>query len=170
MHMLHMHTLIWYERDPLYRFLYRSRCADDVFAPPVDRARKLIHQHNPLFNFMYAADKPLGPSTDGPAYNVVRDGICMLPQFPASTHENTMECPPASCGEPVCDGRRRGPAHRLLSQGGGSGAWGRSSGGETPTPTRAVRTTPVRSIPQPTTSCPTGWGATTASSKKRCEG
>ncbi len=82
MHVLSMHDLIWFERDPLVRERLQSSFDVDVMRPP-GLSRSALRQHNAWFDFLWAASKRLGPGSDGPAYDAVHDGICMLQQFPA---------------------------------------------------------------------------------------
>jgi len=104
MHMLSMHNLVWFEHDPDRRAAYQNSLDVDVFDPP-DTPRALIEQHNTFFDFIYAAQKPLGPDSDGPALTVVEDGIRMLRQFPATQHQQARECPPEVCVLSGCTDR-----------------------------------------------------------------
>jgi hypothetical protein len=76
----------------------------EVFNPP-DKPRPLIDQHDTWFNFMYAAHKALGPDSDGPAYDVVADGIRMMRQFPSRKHWREVTCPPEVCVLDTCTDR-----------------------------------------------------------------
>jgi hypothetical protein len=49
-----------------------------------DHPISFIGQHNAWFDFLWAAHKKLGPDSDGPAYEPVEDGLCMLRQFDPS--------------------------------------------------------------------------------------
>ena len=82
MHVLSMHELIWFERDPLVRERLQRSFDVDVMRP-ADLSRGALEQHNAWFDFLWAASKPLGPGSDGPAFDAVHDGLCMLQQFPA---------------------------------------------------------------------------------------
>lgn len=82
MHMLSMHNLIWFARDrELRTAVQRSLDVDVVRA---EKPRRILDQRNAWIDFMWAAQKHLGPDSDGPAYDAVEDGICMLKQFRAS--------------------------------------------------------------------------------------
>jgi len=103
MHMMSLHTLLLHEQDPRVRVAAQQALQYDLFEPDgVDRP--LAEQHNALYNFIFAADKALGPGSDGPAYDEVEDAICMLKQFPASQHVRTMSCTGPGCVE-VCSDR-----------------------------------------------------------------
>ncbi|MBI2375713.1 MAG: hypothetical protein HYV07_17085 [Deltaproteobacteria bacterium] len=80
MHLLSLHNLIWFERDPVRRGrIQRSLDVDVMRAEGEPRA--LIKQHNAFFDLIWAAQKQLGPESDGPAYDAVEDAVCMLRQF-----------------------------------------------------------------------------------------
>ncbi len=49
--------------------------------------RGILDQHNAWYEIMWAAQKPLGPGTDGPAFAEVEDAVCQLRQFPRSNHQ-----------------------------------------------------------------------------------
>jgi hypothetical protein len=83
MHMLSMHHLIWYEQDPRRRALIQRSFDEDVVRAE-DQPRAIIRQNNAFFDFMWAAQKALGPASDGPAFEAVENGVCMLRQFRAS--------------------------------------------------------------------------------------
>jgi hypothetical protein len=104
MHALSLHNLIWLEHDPTTRAALQRHLADDFFAP-ADKARPLSAQHNAFFDFIFAAQKALGPESDGPAYDAVEDGLCMLRQFPASKHTRTVTCPADQCVLSSCTDR-----------------------------------------------------------------
>ena len=103
MHMLSLHTLLMLERDPELRATYQAALTDDMFDPP-GAERPLREQNNSFYDFMFAADKALGPKSDGPAFDAVENGVCMLRQFPASEHKAAVSCPPDKC-VPVCEDR-----------------------------------------------------------------
>jgi hypothetical protein len=69
-----------------------------------DSPRAMVVQHNPWWNFMWAADRPLGPGTDGRDMESVRDGICALREFPASKAQIARN-PGAPAHRAVCTGR-----------------------------------------------------------------
>jgi hypothetical protein len=104
MHFQSIHNLIWFEHDPLLRAVYQHHMDQDVFNPDGPE-RPLIVQHNTWFNFMYAAQKDLGPDSDGPALDVVEDGIRMLRQFPARKTPVDLACPPDVCVLSDCTDR-----------------------------------------------------------------
>lgn len=107
MHMLSLHTLLLHEQNPRVRVAAQQALQYDLFEPDgVDRP--LAEQHNALFDFIFAADKALGPDSDGPAYDEVENAICMLRQFPASEHVRTMSCTAPGCVE-VCRDRKDDP-------------------------------------------------------------
>lgn len=107
MYMLYLHTLLLAERDPTIREAAQGALRD-MFEPE-DEERPLIEQHNALFDFQFGALKLLGPASDGPAADVVRDGICQLRQFPASEHIPTLECPASTCVLDTCVDRFEEP-------------------------------------------------------------
>ncbi len=100
MHFASLHNLIWFERDPAVRADYQHHLQHEAFDPP-DTPRPVAGQHNTWFDFIYASQKALGPDSDGPAYDAVADGVCMLRQFPASQHIPSLQCPAGKC-DPVC--------------------------------------------------------------------
>ncbi len=103
MHMLSMRTLVHEAHDPELRALYAKSLDEDVFRA-TDEPRQIQLQHNAFFDFVFAAHKPLGPGTDGPAFDAVEDGVCMLRQFPASKAVVAIERDPAVL-EPYCKDR-----------------------------------------------------------------
>jgi len=104
MHFQSMNNLIWFEHDPDLRAIYQNSLEVDVFNPP-DVDKPLIDQHNTWFDFMYAAHKSLGPGSDGPAFDVVEDGIRMLRQYPARKVQAELVCPPEVCVVSDCSDR-----------------------------------------------------------------
>ncbi len=101
MHMLSMHNLIWFARDrDLRDAAQRSLDVDVVRA---DRPRRILDQKNAWIDFMWAAQKALGPASDGPALDAVEDGICMLKQFRPSQTTPTVSLPPEAV--PFCQDR-----------------------------------------------------------------
>lgn len=82
MHTLSMHSLVWFEKDADQRKRYQDSLADDVMQVAGQPRTALAH-NNAVFDFIWAADKRLGPGSDGPAYAAVENGVCMLRQFRA---------------------------------------------------------------------------------------
>lgn len=107
MEMLYLHTLLLYETDPELRATVQRVLDEKVYNPP-DEERPLIEQKNAFYDFIFAADKALGPGSDGPALDVVERGICVLRQFPASEQQRDVTCPAAECVE-VCVDRNERP-------------------------------------------------------------
>ena len=101
--MLHssMFSLIWYERDPEVREFVQN--VFDVDVMRADNPKAGLNQLNAWYNFMWAAHKKLGPQSDGPAYDAVEEGICMLKQFAAS--KTQPEKNSADLYPHYCDGR-----------------------------------------------------------------
>ena len=97
MHMLSLHNLIWFERDPALRATYQESLDRDVFRSGMPRA--VSEQNNAFFDFIWAASKRLGPGSDGPAYRAVDNGVRMLRRFPEREHIPTVACPPGVCRE-----------------------------------------------------------------------
>jgi len=108
MHALSLHNLIWLEHDPETRAAVQRHLQDDFFAP-ADKERPLAEQHNAFFDFIFAAQKALGPESDGPALDAVEDALCQLRQFPASKHVRAVTCPAESCVLASCTDRFDGP-------------------------------------------------------------
>ena len=77
------HHALWNLRDPARRDALETHFAADLMQAG---SKAALDQHNPWFDVMWAAQKPLGPGTDGPAYEAVEDAVCQLRQFPASNH------------------------------------------------------------------------------------
>jgi hypothetical protein len=96
MHFASLHNLVWFEHDPDIRARLQHHLQHEAFDPS-DTPRPVVEQHNTWFDFIYAAHKALGPGSDGPAYEAVENGVCMLRQFPASQHTPDLECPPGRC-------------------------------------------------------------------------
>jgi hypothetical protein len=91
------HHLLW-SRD--FVVLWRDAFTREVTAAPVTRGP--LAQHNAWYDIMWAAQKPLGPNTDGPAYDAVEDAVCQLRQFPRSNHlvaRDTTALAPHSCND-----------------------------------------------------------------------
>lgn len=110
MHMLSLHNLIWFERDSLLREIYQRSLDIDVFRAP-GQPRAVMYQNNALFDFIFAAQKRLGPGSDGPAYGAVENGIRMLRRFPARKTVPDLQCPPEKC-VPYCNDRFDRPTNR----------------------------------------------------------
>lgn len=103
MHLLSLHTLLWFERDPPVRAAIQKSLDEDVMRK-AGEPRAIIGQHNALFDFIWAANKKLGPNSDGPAYDAVEDGICQLKQFRTSQAGNTVALDPIRHA-PYCKNR-----------------------------------------------------------------
>jgi hypothetical protein len=102
MAMVSFHHLLWFERDLPTRALIQEAMASE--AMQADKERALIEQENAWFNVMWAAQKQLGPGSDGPDYQAVEDAVCSLRQFPASQSTPTLD--PTSLYEHDCDSRQ----------------------------------------------------------------
>ena len=79
------HHLLWNEHDP-DRHAPLVAAFERELAHPAVTSRGILAQHDSWFEIMWAAQKPLGPDTDGPAYDAVEDAVCQLRQFPRSNH------------------------------------------------------------------------------------
>jgi hypothetical protein len=108
MHALSLHHLVWFEHDPATRATVQRHLEEDFFAP-TDKTWPLADQHNAFFDFVFAAQKALGPGSTGPALDAVADGVCMLRQFPATKHHRAVTCPPERCVLASCTDRFDGP-------------------------------------------------------------
>ncbi|MEW6201474.1 MAG: hypothetical protein AB1546_05840 [bacterium] len=106
MHMLSLHNLIWYERDPVYKETYQRSLDVDIYR--ADEPRAVGKQNNAFFDFIWASQKKLGPNSDGPAYDAVKNGIRLLRRFPARKHQNDVNCPAEKC-PPYCVDRFGNP-------------------------------------------------------------
>jgi hypothetical protein len=95
------HHLLWNEHDPARRGVLHEALARELMR--ADTPRAALDQRNAWFDIMWAAQKPLGPGTDGPAYDAVEDAVCQLRQFPASNHRVARD--PAALAPEVCTGR-----------------------------------------------------------------
>jgi hypothetical protein len=102
MHMLSLHTMLLLEGEPEVRRAFQDALRDDMFEP-AGVERPLREQNNAFFDFIYAADKHLGPGSDGPALAAVENGLCRMRQFPASQQQRAVSCPAASCVEACRD-------------------------------------------------------------------
>ena len=74
--------LPWFEPDPAVRALASAAFDAELMRP--DHRIAAYKQGNAWWNFLWGAHKALGPDSDGPALEIVEDGICSLKQFPAS--------------------------------------------------------------------------------------
>jgi len=91
------HQLLWTRDDVA---LWRDAFVREVSEPPVSRGP--LVEHNAWYDIMWAAQKPLGPGTDGPAYAAVEDAVCQLRQFPRSNHvvaRDTAALAPHACSD-----------------------------------------------------------------------
>jgi hypothetical protein len=75
----------------------------DALVAPVGTTRGVAAQKNAWFDVMWAAMKPLGPGTDGPAFDTVHDAACQLREFPRSNHVVAHDTAPLA--PEVCTGR-----------------------------------------------------------------
>ncbi|MFW5739604.1 MAG: hypothetical protein ACOC1F_04495, partial [Myxococcota bacterium] len=103
MHMLSLQTLLLLEKDPSLREVIQDALEKDMWNNPHTDI-PLRAQHNAFWDFIYASSKKLGPASDGPAVEAVKDALCMLRQFPASQVQRAVTCPPDEC-EAVCEDR-----------------------------------------------------------------
>lgn len=103
MHMLSMHNLIWFEHDPALREAYQRSLDEDVFRPK-NQPRALMYHNSVFFDFIFASQKRLGSGSDGPAYDVVSNGIAMLKQFPTRYHYEDIS-PSTEKNKPFCKSR-----------------------------------------------------------------
>ena len=101
MHLLTLHNLIWFARSPVRETVQRS-LDQDVMRPP-GQARAILDQNNAFFDFVWAAQKRLGPGSDGPAFAAVENGVCMLRQFRAS--QAAAEVTLSAAHQPHCKDR-----------------------------------------------------------------
>ncbi|HTL35089.1 MAG TPA: hypothetical protein VL326_18300 [Kofleriaceae bacterium] len=91
------HHVLW-SRDDVAP--YRDAFTAVMTAAP--NTRGPLVEHNAWYDIMWAAQKPLGPSTDGPAYAAVEDAVCQLRQFPRSNHlaaHDTSQLAPHACDD-----------------------------------------------------------------------
>lgn len=103
MHMLSLHNLIWFEHDPKLREIYQKSLDEDVFRAK-GQPRALMFHNNAFFDIIFAAQKRLGPGSDGPAYDAVQNAVAMLRQMPARGFAHEVDCPPDKC-KPYCKDR-----------------------------------------------------------------
>ncbi len=94
MHFLSLYGLLAHEHDPARREAIQASLETIVWTPP-DMPRAAATQHNAWFDLMFAAQKRLGPGSDGPALDAVRDAACMLRQFPVSYARRAVPLPPS---------------------------------------------------------------------------
>jgi hypothetical protein len=91
------HHLLWARDDVA---IWRDAFAREVTAAPTTRGP--LAQHNAWYQLMWAAQKPLGRDTDGPAFAAVEDAVCQLHQFPRSNHlvaHDTTSLAPHACND-----------------------------------------------------------------------
>ncbi len=93
MHVLSMHNLIWFEHDPDLREVYQKSLDEDMFRAGGE-PRALAFQNNAFYDFVFAAQKRLGPGSDGPAFDTVSNGIAMLKRFPPRYHYEEIRTAP----------------------------------------------------------------------------
>jgi hypothetical protein len=96
MHMLSLQSLLLLERDPELREVVQDALTNDMWDNP-NTEFPIKVQHNAFWDFIYASSKKLGPESDGPAFEAVQDGLCMLRQFPASQVQRAVDCPDDKC-------------------------------------------------------------------------
>ena len=94
------HHLIW--NDPAHAAAFQA-AFDAILAHPA-HSRGITHQLNAWYDVMYAAQKPLGPNTDGPAFDAVADAVCQLREFPRSNHVAARDS--LSLAASACMGRK----------------------------------------------------------------
>ena len=128
---------------------------------PRRRAASLA-EHNAWYDVMWAAQKPLGPGTDGPAYAAVEDAVCAAPRVPALESSRRARHDATRAGGLHRPARRvaRGDAVRRSR----IAAPRRTCGGATRTCAPRARPTRRSSSNPAAICCRTGWAATTASS------
>lgn len=89
MMMAAFHVLIWFDHDPETRKLFQDAMDREIMR--ADNPRAMILNRNAWYNFIWASQKTLGPGSDGPAYEAVKDAVCGLRQFPARKHPVTRD-------------------------------------------------------------------------------
>jgi hypothetical protein len=156
----HVHAepsdLLWGEREAELRARKSRRFwSTDVGAGRLSTA--VSEQNNAFFDFIYAAGKALGPTSDGPAHEAVKNGVCMLRQFPAHKLQTALSCPTDKCVQ-VCDDRFGEPMP-IIHVRSPNAARRASCGGARRTPSELHRRRPLRLF-TPTISSRTGWAAT----------
>lgn len=100
MHLLTLHTLLMFERDPKTRGEIVKSLEVDVMKKPGE-PRAIINQHNALFDFIWAAARSESAT---PEFDAVEDGVCQLKQYRASNAAVTIELDPARHA-PYCKDR-----------------------------------------------------------------
>src|SRR5260221_1752899 len=75
------HHLLWNDSSA-----NRAPFAAAFAAELVAAGKPITQQHDAWYDVMWAAMKPLGPGTDGPAFDAVADAACQLREFPRSNH------------------------------------------------------------------------------------
>jgi hypothetical protein len=92
------HHLLWNDSSATRAPFSEAFVAELVAA----NAKPITAQHNAWYDVMWAAQKPLGPGTDGPAFDAVADAACQLREFPRSNHmvahDNTALAPETCTG------------------------------------------------------------------------
>jgi hypothetical protein len=96
------HHLLWNEHDAARRAPLLAAFDRELVHPA--NTRGAVAEKNAWYDLMWAAQKPLGPGTDGPAYAAVEDAVCQLRQFPRSNHVVARDTTSLAPG--VCDGRK----------------------------------------------------------------
>jgi hypothetical protein len=93
--------LAWYADEPEIRDEVQRVFDTELMRK--DHRIAAITQHNAWYDFLWAAHKKLGPDSDGPAFDAVEDGVCMLRQFHAT--ESGKELDTFATHEHYCWGR-----------------------------------------------------------------
>ena len=91
------HHLMWND-SAASRAPFAAAFRSELVAPA--NSRGITAEHNAWYDVMWAAQKPLGPGTDGPAYAAVEDAVCELREFPRSNHlvaHDTTPLAPEAC-------------------------------------------------------------------------
>ena len=81
--------LAWYADEPEIRDEIQKVFDEELMRK--DHRIAFIGQNNAWFNFLWAAHKKLGPDSDGPAFEPVEDGVCMLRQFDPSQSSKDLD-------------------------------------------------------------------------------
>jgi len=95
------HHLMWND-SAASRAPFLAAFARELVTPA--NTRGILAEHNAWYDVMWAAQKPLGPGTDGPAYAAVEDAVCQLREFPRSNHQVAHDTAPLA--PEVCTGRQ----------------------------------------------------------------
>jgi hypothetical protein len=93
------HHLLWNDATAT-RAPFLAAFERELVAQP----RGILVEHDAWYELMWAAQKPLGPGTDGPAYAAVEDAVCQLREFPRSNHLVAHDTAPLAAE--VCTGRQ----------------------------------------------------------------